>query len=268
MDPVVRLLAFTALAGLAFMPLEWLYGERRSSRRGRLTDLGFATVGEWLTAMGIAVLVGGVLTTLDGLAREESLWGSLDDRTLRRTLDVVVGLLIFEVMSYAYHRAAHRVPALWRLHQVHHSAESMDWLASFRQHPLEIVLMTLVQNAPLVLLGIPLGAHVTVLLLLRLNTVFVHANLKIPVGPWSLLLATPRFHHRHHQRDGAVRNYASLFPWIDRVFGTHDDGEAGPVGLPTATPRGFLGLLAFPFTRAAGEGSGPVPRAIEADPRR
>ena len=93
---------------------------------------------------------------------------------------MVVGLALFELAGYGYHRLAHRVPALWRLHEIHHSSETMDWLASFRQHPLEILLMTLAQNAPLVLLGIPLGAHATVLVLLKLATVFVHANIRVP----------------------------------------------------------------------------------------
>ncbi|MCA9712551.1 MAG: sterol desaturase family protein, partial [Myxococcales bacterium] len=212
MDLVVRLLSFTALAGLAFIPVERLYGARRGPRRDRLTDAGFATVGEWLAQLGVAVVVGGLLAGLDDVAREEPLWIGIADPALRTGLEIASGLLVFEIMGYAYHRAAHRVPVLWRLHAVHHSAEQLDWLASFRQHPLEIVLMTLVQNAPLVLLGIPLGAHVMVLLVIRLGTVFVHADLRVPEGWWTRVVATPGFHHRHHQRDGAVRNYASLFP--------------------------------------------------------
>lgn len=249
MELVFRLVVFTALAGLAFVPLELLYGQRRGPRRDRLTDVGFATVGDWLGHLGIAVVVGGLLTVLDDFGRDEPLWVGVDGRTMRAGLEIASGLLVFEVMGYAYHRAAHRVPALWRLHAVHHSAERMDWLASFRQHPLEIVLMTLVQNAPLVLLGIPLGAHAMVLLLIRLNTVFVHANLRLPPGWWSHLVATPRFHHRHHQRDGAVRNYASMFPWLDRLMGTFDPAEPGPVGLREPMPRGFWGLLVDPVTR-------------------
>lgn len=149
------------------------------------------------------------------------------------------------------------MPALWRLHAVHHSSERMDWLASFRQHPLEILLVTFAQNAPLVLLGLPLGAHALVLLALKLNTVFVHADLRIPPGPWSMVIATPRFHHRHHDRDAAPRNFAAMFPWLDRLFGTHDASPAGAVGLPGApAPRTLLGLLAYPFARrvrASGE---------------
>jgi sterol desaturase/sphingolipid hydroxylase (fatty acid hydroxylase superfamily) len=250
-DAIVRVLVFTALAGLAFAPLEHLFGRHRGPRPDRLADLGFATFGGLLVHLGVATLVGGALAALDRVALAEPLFAGVGDRTLRTALEVGVGLVIFELVGYAYHRLAHAVPWLWRLHAVHHSSERMDWLASFRQHPLEIVLMTLAQNAALVLLGVPLGAHALVLLALRLNTVFVHADLELPRGramKWlSGLLATPAFHHRHHQRDGAPRNFSSMFPWIDRLFGTHDAAPAGPVGLSTPTPRSFLGLLVLPF---------------------
>lgn len=253
-DAVVRVLLFTALAGLAFAPLERSFGRHRGApRAGRLADLGFATFGGVLVHLGIATLVGGALAGLDGLAREEPLLVGIGDRTARTVLEVGTGLVIFELVGYAYHRLAHAVPWMWRLHAVHHSSERMDWLASFRQHPLEILLVTLAQNAPLVLLGLPLGSHALVLLLLRLDTVYVHADLELPRGGamrWlGELVATPAFHHRHHQRDGAPCNFSSVFPWIDRLFGTHDAALAGPVGLDAPMPRSFLGLLVVPFVR-------------------
>lgn len=253
LDAVVRVLSFTALAGLAFAPLEQLFGHHRGAARpGRLTDLGFATVGGVLVLLGLAGVVGGSLAALEPLSLEDPLLAGVAGRSLRTALEVGVGLVIFELVGYAYHRLAHAVPWMWRLHAVHHSSERMDWLASFRQHPLEIILVTLCQNAPLVLLGLPLGSHALVLLALRLNTVFVHADLPLPrcraIGWCSELFATPAFHHRHHQRDGAVRNFSAVFPWLDRLFGTHDAAPAGPVGLPTPAPRSFVGLLVLPFT--------------------
>lgn len=256
-DAVVRVLLFTALAGLAFAPLERLFGRHRGAPRpGRLTDLGFATLGGVLVLVGVATLIGGALAALAGLAREEPLLIGIGDRTIRTALEVAAGLLVFELVGYAYHRLAHAVGWMWRLHAVHHSAERMDWLASFRQHPLEILLVTLAQNAPLVLLGLPLGAHALVLLALRLNTVFVHADLQVPRGWWSEVVATPAFHHRHHQREGAARNFSAAFPWLDRLFGTHDAAPAGPPGLPSPLPRSFLGLLAAPFVRDVRQSTG------------
>lgn len=249
-DAVVRVLLFTALAGLAFAPLEHLFGRHRgAARSGRMADLGFATFGGALVLLGVATLVGGALAGLEGLSLEEPLFAGIGSRSARTALEVGVGLVVFELVGYAYHRLAHAVPWMWRLHEVHHSSERMDWLASFRQHPLEIVLVTLAQNAPLVLLGLPLGSHALVLLALRLNTVFVHADLQLPRGWWCELVATPAFHHRHHQRDGVPRNFSAVFPWIDRLLGTHDAAPAGPVGLPTPVPQSFLGLLLRPFVR-------------------
>lgn len=245
----LRIVLFVALAGLAFAPLEHLFGHGRGPRRDRLADLGFATLGEALVHLGMIGIVGVVLAGLEGFGPDALLFEDIRARGLRTGLEIGAGLLIFELVGYAYHRAAHTVPWLWRLHAVHHSAEHMDWLASFRQHPIETLAVTLAQNAPLVLLGIPLGSHALVLLLVRLNTVFVHADLRIPRGWWSMVIATPRFHHRHHARDGAVANYSSMFPWIDWVLGTHDGARADRFGLRSAVPRTFVGLLLLPFGR-------------------
>lgn len=246
---VFRVLSFAALAGLTFIPLERLFG-RGGPRRGRLADLGFATLGELSVQLMVAVGLGWMLALVDLIGHTGPLWRSIDDRTMRQIVEVASGLLLFELMGYAYHRAAHRVPALWRLHKVHHSAQKMDWLASFRQHPLEIVALTLVQNVPLILLGIPLASHALVLLLLRLNTVFVHADLELPGRWWKQVVASPEFHHRHHQRDGRVVNYASLFPWLDRVFGTYSRERTGVVGLVERLPESFVGLVLAPIRSA------------------
>jgi sterol desaturase/sphingolipid hydroxylase (fatty acid hydroxylase superfamily) len=122
----------------------------------------------------------------------------------------------------------------------------MDWLASFRQHPLEIVLMTVLQNAPLVLLGLPLGEHALVLLFIKANTVFVHSNLQIPAGPWSRVFAMPHFHHTHHRygdENLSVVNYAAMFPWIDQLFGTYSAQRTKAFGLAEKTPASFVRAL-------------------------
>ncbi|MEM7151470.1 MAG: sterol desaturase family protein [Myxococcota bacterium] len=256
-DSLVRLGLFLALTGLAFAPLERLYGRHRSPRADRATDLWFATAGRMLVQLGLIVIVGTALFALDEVALDTPLWAFIDHRGLRMAIEIGTGLVLFELAGYAYHRAAHAVPALWRLHEVHHSSERMDWLASFRQHPLEIVLVTLVQNAPLVLLGLPLGSHAIVLLLLELNTVFVHADLRLSRGSWMRWIASPHFHHRHHQRDGAPVNFAAMFPWIDRLFGTYVPDETGPIGLPTPCPHGFVALLVRPFSLRTSRSSWP-----------
>jgi len=248
-DVLTRPLLFVALAALAFLPLEHIAAAHARRRRRFATDLAFATIGQVLVQVGLVFATGVVLARLDAIAVDRPLLADIGDRRARFVTEVAVGLLLFELGGYLYHRLAHAVPALWRLHEIHHSSETMDWLASFRQHPLEIVLVTLAQNAPLVLLGVPLGAHAAVLVALKLATVFVHSNVRVPIGPLRFVVATPRFHHRHHQRGGAVANFASFLPCIDLLFGTHSDASSDRFGIERTLPDSFVGLLVAPLRR-------------------
>lgn len=233
---VGRPLLFAGLCALAFVPLEHLAPAHAARRTRWSMDLAFATAGQVVTHLLLAVVAAGVLAELDAWSVERPLLSGLGGGRPAFVATVVVGLLLFDLGGYLYHRAAHTVPWLWRLHALHHTSEQMDWLASFRQHPIEILLLTLCQNAPLVLLGVPLGAHATALALLKLTTVFVHANLRLPASPLQRLLATPRFHHRHHQRGGPGRNFAALFPAIDLLFGTFSAEQSREFGLAHHAP--------------------------------
>lgn len=242
LEESLRALAYAALVGLAFAPLERIFSLRAERRTRWTTDLLFATVGHVGTRLLLLYGLGAALLLSQELATDAGLGAASPLAELPTALRLPLGLLLFEVAGYGYHRLAHRVPWLWHLHRVHHSAPTMDWLASFRQHPLEIGLMTLAQNLPLVLLGVPLGEHAVVVLLLALNTVFVHGNLRTP--RWlERVIATPRFHHRHHDAHARSANYATLFPCLDRLFGTHDAADAGMVGLPGGDDPGFVALL-------------------------
>ncbi|MDD9971541.1 MAG: sterol desaturase family protein [Myxococcales bacterium] len=251
-DLVLGPLVFAFLAALTFAPLERLWPLRKppGGRARLLTDMLFASVGSVLTRVLVFVGLGGLLSFLDAHGAKDPLGGLVfGSGLLLQAASMGVGLLLFELGGYAYHRLAHGWSPLWRLHRVHHSSTSMDWLAAFRQHPLEITLMTLAQNAPLVLLGIPLTDHALIVVLLRLHTVFVHVNVRLPDGFWDELVAMPNYHQRHHDRSGVVRNYASLFPWIDRLFGTHSHGRSTDFGVDDPLPGDFTGLLMSPLTR-------------------
>jgi sterol desaturase/sphingolipid hydroxylase (fatty acid hydroxylase superfamily) len=51
---------------------------------------------------------------------------------------------------------------------------------------------------------------------------FIHANLRWRFGWLEWVVSTPAFHHWHHTNDQhRDRNFASLLPWIDILFGTH-----------------------------------------------
>jgi hypothetical protein len=59
----------------------------------------------------------------------------------------------------------------------------------------------------------------------------------------------PDFHHRHHAAQQRAANFASLFPWIDATFGTHDDTTAAEYRVDEPMPQHFLALLICPWWR-------------------
>lgn len=130
-----------------------------------------------------------------------------------------------QLLSYWLHVAFHRIPALWRIHAVHHSDTAVDVSTSYRHHPLEPLLMLPI-SAPLVfLLGVSLEAVAAYRLFAVLANVFSHSNARVPEVlerrlRW--LVLTPDFHRVHHSSDPRYTNsnYGSLVPWFDYVFGS------------------------------------------------
>jgi sterol desaturase/sphingolipid hydroxylase (fatty acid hydroxylase superfamily) len=137
-------------------------------------------------------------------------------------------LLVNDIGAYWGHRALHAWPVLWRFHAVHHSAEQMDWLVNTRAHPFDMVFMRLSGLTPVYLLGLAqtTGAHayqpVAILIFFgTLWTFFIHANIRVRLGAAEWLVSSPAFHHWHHTKDEhRDRNFAFVFPFIDRIFGT------------------------------------------------
>ena len=129
------------------------------------------------------------------------------------------GVLVYELGAYAYHRALHRVPPLWRaVHQMHHSAERLDVSSAFWFGPFDMVGWTLVPSVTLTLIGLPPPAATAALLVITFLAIFQHANVRTPV--WlGYLIQRPESHSVHHERGVHAHNYADL-PLIDMLFGS------------------------------------------------
>jgi sterol desaturase/sphingolipid hydroxylase (fatty acid hydroxylase superfamily) len=136
-----------------------------------------------------------------------------------------LGLLVYELFAYAYHRGMHSVDA-WFLvsHQMHHSAERLDVYGAFWFSPLDIVGWTLVPSVALTLLGLPPPAATTTILVVTFLGIFQHANLRTP--RWlGYLVQRPESHTIHHARGIHAKNYADL-PLIDMLFGSFENPRA------------------------------------------
>lgn len=164
-------------------------------------------------------------------------------------------ILVADLMQYWVHRTYHEIPLLWRFHGVHHSAKEMDWLAGSRQHILEILVTRSLVLTPIFVLGFSQQIISLYVIIVGLQAVFNHANVRVRFGWLKYFMVTPQFHHWHHASDKAAidRNYAAHFSFLDYAFGTAVKGQKewpeayGVVG--DYMPIGMLKQQVYPFKR-------------------
>ncbi len=217
-----------AVLCLVFIPLERLCSLHRQKviRQEVTADIGYYFLN--------GLLVGVVLSAPLGLVAwgaQEVLPGSFHAAlaALPIWLRAVLALVVGEVGYYWGHRLSHEIPFLWRFHAVHHSAREMDFLVNSRAHPVDLVISRMFTLVPIYALGVanPLSASGNIFAMLVLAvgahwSYLIHANVHWQIGKLEWLITSPAFHHWHHTRTGAVNhNYATMLPWMDRIFGTH-----------------------------------------------
>jgi sterol desaturase/sphingolipid hydroxylase (fatty acid hydroxylase superfamily) len=162
-------------------------------------------------------------------------------------------ILLGDLLIYWGHRLQHRVDWLWRFHSIHHSSEHLDWLAAHREHPVDSLYTILLVNLPVFALGFPVKSLVYFAAFRGLWAIFIHANVRLPVGPLRVLIGAPELHHWHHDRDRDAGNYANVSPLMDVLFGTYrrPRGEPHALGVAEPVPRTYVGQLLLPLRRRA-----------------
>jgi sterol desaturase/sphingolipid hydroxylase (fatty acid hydroxylase superfamily) len=204
------------------------------------------------------MIVGFVLLATNLLVHKLFGWAANDGirgwvQSLNFFVAVFLIVLVADLVQYWTHRAYHEVPLMWRLHAVHHSVKSMDWLAGSRQHILELIITRTLVLAPIYVLGFSKEVIDTYIVIVGFQAVFNHANVSVRLGPLRYVIVTPNFHHWHHSQDTEAidKNYAAHFAFLDHLFGTAVQSERawpehyGVVG--DYVPNGFFKQLAFPF---------------------
>ena len=158
-------------------------------------------------------------------------WGLLNHLDAPAWLAVAIALIALDLAIYLQHVMFHAVPALWRLHRVHHADPDYDVTTGARFHPLEIILSMLIKFAVIAILGPPVLGVLVFEVLLNATAMFNHGNIRIPrpvdrVLRW--VLVTPDMHRVHHSvaDDEANSNFGFNLPWWDRLFGTGVTGRA------------------------------------------
>jgi sterol desaturase/sphingolipid hydroxylase (fatty acid hydroxylase superfamily) len=242
------------LALLAVLALE------RWRPHARLRPAWATNFGLWgIDALVMALVCGACGFTLAGWAEARGI-GLLGRVGASGWLAIGLGVLVLDAVSYAWHRANHRVPVLWRFHQVHHADASFHVTTGLRFHPGELLLALPVRLAVILLLGVPPSGVLFFELVFGVANLVEHANLELPRRPelWlRRVLVTPSLHRAHHVADlrELNTNFGTILSIWDRLAGSFRGSEPGRqvvTGLPGSMGGDAPSLaeeLRLPFLR-------------------
>lgn len=165
-------------------------------------------------AVGVAIFV------------SEHNWGLLNFLHLPPLISVAISIVVLDFVIYFQHVLMHAIPALWRLHRVHHADLDYDFTTGVRFHPLEIIVSMLIKFVAILILGPPVAAVVIFEIILNASSMFNHGNIKLPAALdriLRLLIVTPDMHRVHHsvEKDESNRNFGFNLSWWDHLFDTY-----------------------------------------------
>jgi len=261
-EPLIRLAAFGGV--FVAMAIWEVIGPRRKQAIGRgwrwPNNLGIVAVDTLLvrilfpaTAVGLA------------LVAEARGFGLFNALSVPAWVGVAASVLLLDLAIYLQHVLLHAVPALWRLHRMHHADLEFDVSTGLRFHPIEILLSMAIKFAVIAALGTPAVAVLIFEVLLNATSMFNHGNVRVAPGidrvlRW--LVVTPDMHRVHHSilARETNSNFGFNLPWWDRLFGTYRaqpsaGHEAMTIGIEQFRDPRELGLdrmLLQPFRGEAG----------------
>ena len=222
-EPWIRLgisaAVFAAMAGWEVM------APRRSQAIGRWV--------RWPNNLGVVIIDTILLRLLfpaaavgAALGGEEQGWGLLNNLPLPPWIAVIAAVIVLDLAIYFQHVLFHAVPALWRLHRMHHADLEFDVTTGVRFHPVEILLSMVIKLGVVLALGAPALAVLIFEVLLNATSMFNHGNVLVPQRIDRVLrtiVVTPEMHRVHHSIEPPETNsnFGFNLPWWDRLFGTY-----------------------------------------------
>jgi len=172
---------------------------------------------------------------------------------------LLADVVLLDFLIYWWHLANHRIPLLWRFHEVHHLDRFLDTTTALRFHFGEVLLSALARVAVIYLLGFPFSSILAFEALVLMATLFHHSNLRLPArleGALSLLIITPSIHwvHHHARQSDTDSNYGAVFSFWDRLFSSRSQTRRTAkmeIGVQGRAEQPLARLLLRPFLTAA-----------------
>jgi ornithine lipid hydroxylase len=215
--------------------------------------LAYAAVAVNATRVLVLVVSAAAITNL-GFVDRFGIWPTRAPAWLQVVLVIVVG----DALEYAYHRASHVHPWLWRIHAIHHTPVRLSALKGARHHFLYALGRGAMVWLPLLLLGAPASLVYWQFIAETIVGLPAHANIRFRLPRWLHRVAvTPEFHRIHHSADQRLghSNFGVVFPFWDIAFGSHSDPlqvTMSDAGIEDdVIQRHLVNELTLPFAPAA-----------------
>lgn len=215
--------AAVVVFALALFALERFFPLRRTKRplTGRLlVNLSFAAVAFLTVSLAVRPAAEATL----GWTGQHA-FGLAQLTAIPPAVRPVMAFLLMDLTFYWWHRANHRIPLLWRFHNVHHIDPDLDVSTAFRFHFGELAFSSAFRVAQIGLIGPSLGSYLLYETVFQAGTLFHHSNVRLPIRAERLLvrlIVTPRMHGIHHSQvpQETNSNYATVFSFWDRLHRT------------------------------------------------
>jgi sterol desaturase/sphingolipid hydroxylase (fatty acid hydroxylase superfamily) len=263
----MKTLFFSSLAPILIVTVfEYVYPYRadwnhpfRKERRAALAELGKDLVYMAFVTRIHSFLLPTILPVLVPFAKafgkKLGVYGMMS--AWHPALRITVILIVGELFWYWGHRWQHHNDLLWRFHSTHHMPERLSALKASRNHPADMLFLTILGYLPLVVLGARGNDLMWAALIQSVVNITSHANVRVRGGLYGWLFATPDYHRIHHSANVAESrtNYGCRLLLWDRLFGTFlpraKREDALVVGVAPLGRRSFKQELIEPFYRRA-----------------
>ncbi len=179
-----------------------------------------------------------------------------DVDNLPKWLGLSLFFIISDFVQWNTHRLLHRVPLLWKFHQVHHSVKEMGFAAHLRYHWMEPVVYKSLLYIPLAIIGGFDAQDVAIVHFFALTVGHLnHANLGWDYGPFKYIFNNPKMHIWHHSKELPVRfgvNFGLTLSLWDYLFKTNyipKDGRDIELGFEgdESFPQSFVEQELYPI---------------------
>jgi sterol desaturase/sphingolipid hydroxylase (fatty acid hydroxylase superfamily) len=196
------------------------HGEEKRGGERLATNLAIAG----LTAAVTQVAMGPVVRPLTTWVERERV-GLTQRLPLPRWAHDALAVLLLDYTLYWWHVIEHRLPWLYRFHQVHHADLELDISTAARFHFGEFLVSVPWRAAQVVVIGASPRALEVWGRLTMLSVLFHHSNVRLPLAlerRLAGLVMTPRLHGIHHSimQEEQNSNWSSGLSLWDRLHGT------------------------------------------------